>query len=153
MICRGRRPRRPVFYAKPRRVCGAHTANRIKSVFPSRLRRGVENSSHEAGSSFRESRTFVQEEPAQCNSPSYKEQSVLWKKAKDRSQITAVFRVGIDLSSRSVSRQVLSALMSLTSVFGMGTGGPSSLKTPTKYPCGTPQGWYTIRDSNPGHPD
>ena len=39
--------------------------------------------------------------------------------------------VGIDLSSRSVARQVFSALMSLTSVFGMGTGGPSSLKTPT----------------------
>ena len=43
----------------------------------------------------------------------------------------AVFCVGIDLSSRSVSRQVLSALVSLTSVFGMGTGGPSPLKTPT----------------------
>mgnify|MGYP004423315039 CR=1 FL=1 len=31
----------------------------------------------------------------------------------------------------AVSRQVLSALVSLTSVFGMGTGGPSPLKTPT----------------------
>ena len=39
--------------------------------------------------------------------------------------------VGIELSSRSVSRQVLSPLQSLTSVFGMGTGGPSALKTPT----------------------
>jgi len=29
------------------------------------------------------------------------------------------------LSSRAVARQVLSAHMSLTSVFGMGTGGPS----------------------------
>ena len=29
------------------------------------------------------------------------------------------------LSSRAVTRQVLSAYMSLTSVFGMGTGGPS----------------------------
>jgi len=29
------------------------------------------------------------------------------------------------LSSRSVARQVLSPPMSLTSVFGMGTGGPS----------------------------
>ena len=29
------------------------------------------------------------------------------------------------LSSRAVTRQVLSAQMSLTSVFGMGTGGPS----------------------------
>ena len=33
--------------------------------------------------------------------------------------------VGTDLSSQSVARQVFSALMSLTSVFGMGTGGPS----------------------------
>ena len=39
--------------------------------------------------------------------------------------------VGIDLSSRAVSSRVLSALQSLTSVFGMGTGGPSALKTPT----------------------
>ena len=36
------------------------------------------------------------------------------------------------LSSRAVARQVLSALMSLTSVFGMGTGGPSSQSTPTR---------------------
>ena len=35
------------------------------------------------------------------------------------------------LSSRAVTRQVLSALMSLTSVFGMGTGGPSSQSTRT----------------------
>ena len=41
------------------------------------------------------------------------------------------FSVGIDLSSRAASSQVLSAQVSLTSVFGMGTGGPSPLKTPT----------------------
>ena len=41
--------------------------------------------------------------------------------------------VGIDLSSQSVARQVFSALVSLTSVFGMGTGGPSPLKTPTAF--------------------
>ena len=35
------------------------------------------------------------------------------------------------LSSRAVARQVLSAQMSLTSVFGMGTGGPSSQSIPT----------------------
>ena len=35
------------------------------------------------------------------------------------------------LSSRAVTRQVLSAQMSLTSVFGMGTGGPSPQSTPT----------------------
>ena len=39
--------------------------------------------------------------------------------------------VGIDLSSQSVARQVFSAQVSLTSVFGMDTGGPSPLKTPT----------------------
>ena len=43
--------------------------------------------------------------------------------------------VGIALSSRAASSQVLSALMSLTTVFGMGTGGPSSLKTPTTECC------------------
>ena len=35
------------------------------------------------------------------------------------------------LSSRAVTRQVLSAQMSLTSVFGMGTGGPSLQSIPT----------------------
>ena len=35
------------------------------------------------------------------------------------------------LSSRAVTRQVLSTRMSLTSVFGMGTGGPSLLSIPT----------------------
>ena len=39
--------------------------------------------------------------------------------------------VSIDLSSRSVARQVFSAQQSLTSVFGMGTGGPSALKSLT----------------------
>ena len=39
--------------------------------------------------------------------------------------------VGIYLSSRHVAMQVLSARQSLTSVFGMGTGGPSALITPT----------------------
>ena len=34
--------------------------------------------------------------------------------------------VGIDLSSQAAARQVFSALKSLTTVFGMGTGGPSS---------------------------
>ena len=39
--------------------------------------------------------------------------------------------VGEYLSSRSVATQVFSARQSLTSVFGMGTGGPSALITPT----------------------
>ena len=41
--------------------------------------------------------------------------------------------VGIDLFSRAVARKVFSARQSLTSVFGMGTGGPFALKTPTIY--------------------
>ena len=59
--------------------------------------------------------------------------STCWaKEAKFKGfDIRQTLCVGIDLSSRSVSRQVLSALVSLTSVFGMGTGGPSPLKTPT----------------------
>ena len=39
--------------------------------------------------------------------------------------------VGIDLSSRAVASQVFSAQTSLTTVFGMGTGGSSQLWTPT----------------------
>ena len=45
--------------------------------------------------------------------------------------------VSVDLSSRLVSKQVLSAQQSLTSVFGMGTGGPFALKTLT---IGAPPG-------------
>ena len=37
------------------------------------------------------------------------------------------------LSSRSVTQQVLSAKVCLTSVFGMGTGGPTPQSTPTIY--------------------
>ena len=43
------------------------------------------------------------------------------------------FCVGLDLSSRTVSGEVLSALQSLTSVFGMGTGGPSAFVRPTSF--------------------
>ena len=51
-----------------------------------------------------------------------------------REQISLLsYRVGIELSSRTVSRKVLSPLQSLTSVFGMGTGGPSAFVTPTIY--------------------
>ena len=39
--------------------------------------------------------------------------------------------VGIFLFSQAVTSQVFSAPMSLTSVFGMGTGGPSLQSTPT----------------------
>ena len=40
-------------------------------------------------------------------------------------------RVGENLFSRAVTSQVSSAPASLTSVFGMGTGGPSRQSTPT----------------------
>ena len=40
-------------------------------------------------------------------------------------------RAGTYLSSRAVASQVFSTLKSLTSVFGMGTGGTSSQSTPT----------------------
>ena len=43
----------------------------------------------------------------------------------------AAFNVGIFLSSQPVTRQLFSAPLSLTSVFGMGTGGPSTSSTPT----------------------
>ena len=39
--------------------------------------------------------------------------------------------VSTELSSRTVSRKVFSPLQSLTSVFGMGTGGPSAFVTLT----------------------
>ena len=41
--------------------------------------------------------------------------------------------VGVDLFSRDVSIQVFSTRMSLTSVFGMGTGGTSLPLTPTVF--------------------
>ena len=52
-------------------------------------------------------------------------------KMKNRTQLGAVFVCWHYLSSRQVTLQVLSAQMSLTSVFGMGTGGPSSQSIPT----------------------
>ena len=39
--------------------------------------------------------------------------------------------VGISLFFQAVTSQVFSAPLSLTSVFGMGTGGPSASSTPT----------------------
>ena len=51
--------------------------------------------------------------------------------------------VGDFLSSRAASSQVFSAQVSLTSVFGMGTGGPSPLSTPTILYCYTLLRVYT----------
>ena len=42
---------------------------------------------------------------------------------------------GSDLVFQAVTRQVSSAQWSLTSVFGMGTGGPSPQSTPTDFVC------------------
>ena len=53
----------------------------------------------------------------------------------DREQISLLSSdVSTELSSRTVSRKVLSPLQSLTSVFGMGTGGPSAFVALT-FPC------------------
>ena len=54
--------------------------------------------------------------------------------------IVCFMYVGYELSSRLVSKQVLSPLQSLTSVFGMGTGGPFALKILTG---GAPSGIRT----------
>ena len=46
--------------------------------------------------------------------------------------IRSLLCVGVELSSRAASSKVFSPLQSLTSVFGMGTGGPSAFVTPTR---------------------
>ena len=45
-----------------------------------------------------------------------------------KADFTLLFQVNVstELFSRTVSRKVFSPLQSLTSVFGMGTGGPSA---------------------------
>ena len=48
------------------------------------------------------------------------------QKIKPRTLCTRFRDVSVDLFSRAASRQVFSALKSLTTVFGMGTGVPSS---------------------------
>ena len=52
-------------------------------------------------------------------------------KKTDLQKSKSVFLCWRYLSSRAVTRKVLSAKVSLTSVFGMGTGGPSPQSTPT----------------------
>ena len=48
-------------------------------------------------------------------------------KKKEHTIVCSFFlETGIDISSQAVSSQVLSAQLSLTSVFGMGTGGTSA---------------------------
>ena len=43
-----------------------------------------------------------------------------------------IFCVGVYLFFRAVASRVFSARVSLTAVFGMGTGGPSAIKTLTE---------------------
>ena len=51
-------------------------------------------------------------------------------KAAQNAALTNYY-VSIELFSQAVASRVSSPLQSLTSVFGMGTGGPSALKTLT----------------------
>ena len=53
--------------------------------------------------------------------------------------------VSIGLSSRTASREVLSPLQSLTSVFGMGTGGPSAFVTLTFADTSAPTKAYALK--------
>ena len=55
------------------------------------------------------------------------------KRTEVRERLTSVAGVGEYLFSRAVASQVSSARQSLTSVFGMGTGGPSASISPTLY--------------------
>ena len=55
--------------------------------------------------------------------PSLGEYFSLYKKSDGRLTVALCWRY---LSSQAVASQVLSTEMSLTTVFGMGTGGPSS---------------------------
>ena len=54
------------------------------------------------------------------------------QKGKPTEESRWVYRCWRYLFSRPVARQLSSAVMSLTSVFGMGTGGPSCQSTPTR---------------------
>ena len=70
-------------------------------------------------------------EPGTGNKGLHPQQPIAAHGIKNQSRSFERLCVGVDLFSRLVAKQVSSALVSLTSVFGMGTGGPSPLKTPT----------------------
>ena len=67
------------------------------------------------------------------NSRLFIKKSGLYQKRQPPYWVTAFISVGVFLFSRAVASQVSSAPLSLTSVFGMGTGGPSASSTPTTY--------------------
>ena len=66
------------------------------------------------------------------------------KRQKNDHPIGWPLDVGIFLSSRAVASQVFSTSTSLTSVFGMGTGGPSLSSTPTILFSAFPDGFIMI---------
>ena len=75
----------------------------------------------------------------------------LLRNIRQKSEFLRIFGSGNDLLSRAVTHQVSSTLRSLTSVFGMGTGGASSL-LPPDYVCFRPikvlphySGVYTLK--------
>src|SRR5688572_22946562 len=55
-----------------------------------------------------------------------------WESKKTTCVALEKAKVGSDLLSQAVTRQVPSAQVSLTNGFGMGPGGPSPRKPPTK---------------------
>ena len=75
------------------------------------------------------------------------------KKADRKGQLQKIKKyslssVGISLFSHLVAKALFSAPLSLTSVFGMGTGGPSASSTPTadsEYSFGSPN-WARTSD-------
>ena len=60
---------------------------------------------------------------------------ILWKKKRPNRLVESFWCVSAALSSRTASRRVFSAPHSLTSVFGMGTGGPYALWALTCFRC------------------
>ena len=59
-----------------------------------------------------------------CSTDWAKEEYKIKQTIGDKPYVVCFIYVGYELSSRLVSKQVLLPLQSLTSVFGMGTGGP-----------------------------
>ena len=75
----------------------------------------------------------------------------IWKKVWS-GQTRPSFLCRRYLSSRAVASQVFSAQMSLTAVFGMGTGGPSPQSTPTIFqPVAQSKPIWTFGSSHGAH--
>ena len=64
---------------------------------------------------------------AEASTPTFDIEPKIKEKSKKIASLNkSEASVSVDLFSRAAARQVFSALKSLTTVFGMGTGGPSS---------------------------